>query len=146
MSIRIFKVHYLVECILIVENHVTRNEIALVLSDLRYSKAVSNIIKLIKDPKTLGNRGTLLYALEGLEYVEYLEDIIDLLDAEHFEIRAQSYILLQKAIDILSKEKRHQYHEKLTKKLEDAYKKLEFLEDAIDMIKRHQRKYDVIIE
>lgn len=63
----------LTKCLLATNKHEIRNLLALALSDLGCSKSVKDIIGLIKNPKTLNNRGTLLYALEQLDYSCYIE-------------------------------------------------------------------------
>ncbi|WP_336776994.1 HEAT repeat domain-containing protein [Paenibacillus sp. MMO-58] len=77
------------------ENKILRNEIALALSDFRNPEAVEPIIELLKDPKTLGSRGSLLYALRPFDYSSHLELLIDFLINGNFEVRHEAKYLLQ---------------------------------------------------
>lgn len=72
-----------------------RNELALALSDLREEQAVDVIVDLIQQRKTLGNRSTLLYALEPLDDARHKQVLIDQLIGGNYEVGVQCYELLK---------------------------------------------------
>ncbi|WP_419873378.1 HEAT repeat domain-containing protein [Candidatus Pristimantibacillus sp. PTI5] len=77
------------------DNKILRNEIAIALSDIRNPMAVEPIIELLMNPKTLGNRGSLLYALRPFDYSSHLELLVDFMINGSFEVRYESKNLLQ---------------------------------------------------
>jgi len=77
------------------ENKILRNEIALALSDIRNPAAVEPIIELLKDPKTLGSRGSLLYALRPFDYSSHIGLLVDFVINGNFEVRHEAKYLLQ---------------------------------------------------
>ncbi|RJS59258.1 HEAT repeat domain-containing protein [Bacillus sp. PK3_68] len=76
-------------------NALLRNSIALTLSDIGNEEAVQPLIEVINDPKTLGNRGTLLYALEPFDCSAHLETLVDHLINGNFEVQAQAHQLIK---------------------------------------------------
>lgn len=68
----------LIEYLQSTENALLRNSIALALSDIGNEEVVQPIIDVINDPKTLGYRGTLLYALEPFDCSAHLETLINI--------------------------------------------------------------------
>lgn len=85
----------------IADNPNERNKLAILLSDFGKELAVIPIIKMIKDPRTKGNRGTLLYALEELDCSLYLDFLFSLMIEDNFEVSRQAYLIIEK---VLSKE------------------------------------------
>lgn len=90
------------EAVSILTKHITltqnpgiRNTLAIALRDIGNEKAISPLIDLINDPKTLGNRGTLLYALEPFDCTEHLESIVQQFLTGNFEVQAMAYQLLE---------------------------------------------------
>lgn len=88
-------VSILIKHIALTENPRMRNALAIALRDIGNEKAISPLIALINDPKTIGNRGTLLYALEPFDCTEYLESIIQQFLTGNFEVQAMAYQLLE---------------------------------------------------
>lgn len=114
------------------ENHLIRNQIAIVLSDMRCQEAVEAIISLLKDPKTLGHRGTLLYALEPLNYSDHLGLFIEFIMTGNFEVSRHSFLLLDQAKDRISPEHKLEYKNKIRSLVEELENKIQFLEEAIE--------------
>jgi hypothetical protein len=85
----------------IADNPNERNKLAILLSDFGKELAIIPIIKMIKDPRTKGNRGTLLYALEELDCSLYLDFLFSLMIEDNFEVSRQAYLIIEK---VLSKE------------------------------------------
>ncbi|WP_223264188.1 HEAT repeat domain-containing protein [Paenibacillus sp. IHB B 3084] len=84
------------------ENALLRNVIAIKLADLESNEAVLPLINLIRSPKTKGNRGTLLYALESFDASSHVVTLVDLLD-DTFEASRQSFQLISNMKDKISK-------------------------------------------
>ena len=123
---------YLLKQMELTEEPLIRNRIALTLSDMACQEVVEPIIKLLKDPKTLGFRGSLLYALAPLHYNEHIDLLIDLMITGNFEVSRQSYLLLEKIINDVTSNKKQEYKLKIKEHIEDMEDKIDFLTDAID--------------
>ncbi|WP_020616446.1 HEAT repeat domain-containing protein [Paenibacillus daejeonensis] len=123
---------YLIKQLELTEEPLIRIQIALTLSDMACQDAVEPIIKLLQDPKTLGYRGSLLYALAPLHYSEHIDLLFELMMTGNFEVSRQSYLLLEKIIDDIPLNKRQEYKLKIKKHIEDMEDKIDFLTDAID--------------
>ncbi|WP_409292470.1 HEAT repeat domain-containing protein [Peribacillus sp. SCS-37] len=80
------------------ENHNIRNLIALALSDIGDGRAVKPLIEMINDPKTSGNRGTLLYALKPFDCSPFLETLIRHLLTGNFEVQLTSFELIEENV------------------------------------------------
>ncbi|WP_409294247.1 HEAT repeat domain-containing protein [Peribacillus sp. SCS-26] len=80
------------------ENHNLRNSIALALSDIGDEKAVKPLIEMINDPKTLGHRGSLLYALKPFDCSAYLETLIKHLLTGNLEVQLTSFELIEENV------------------------------------------------
>lgn len=81
--------------ITLTQNPGIRNALAIALRDIGNENAISPLIDLINDPKTLGSRGTLLYALEPFDCTEHLESIVQQFLTGNFEVQAMAYQLLE---------------------------------------------------
>lgn len=77
------------------ENSIIRNALAIALSDMRDERAIEPIVELLEDPKTLGNRGTLLYALEPFDCTSHLETLVRQFLTGNFEVQAGAYQLIE---------------------------------------------------
>lgn len=84
----------LVKYLGITENPSIRNTIAMMLRDIGDEEAVQPLVDLLKDPKTIGSRGTLLYALEPFDCIDHLEVIVEQFLAGNFEEQAQAFQLI----------------------------------------------------
>ena len=74
------------------EDPALRNTIAVALRDIGDEAAV---FELLNHPKTLNNRGTLLYALEVFDYSAHLKTIVHLFLSGGFEVQATAYQLIE---------------------------------------------------
>lgn len=89
------------------------------------------IISTIKDPRTKGNRGTLLYALEPFDVSEHVESLVELISGDTFEVSLQSLQLLKSVVDKLSKEAVLKCRNRLEEKLEQLEQDTEFVSQAL---------------
>ncbi|MGV6934289.1 HEAT repeat domain-containing protein [Paenibacillus sp. CMM36] len=111
-----------------------RNVIAITLADLGDSEAVLPLIDLLKNPKTKGNRGTLLYALEFFDVSTYVVMLVDLLD-DTFEASRQSYQLICTVQDKISEAQKDICRQMIRRKLTDhknKYKR-DFLLESLEL-------------
>lgn len=77
------------------DNHLLRNSIALTLMDIGNQAVVEPIVELLKDPKTIGYRGTLLYSLKPFDCSGHLELLIDFTINGNFEVRHNAKELIE---------------------------------------------------
>ena len=68
-----------------------RNAVAIALSDLGDEGLVALIGELLRDPRTQGNRGTLLYAIESFDNRPLLGELTHLVIHGGFEVRHQAF-------------------------------------------------------
>lgn len=73
-----------------------RNQCAIALSDLRDRRVIDAIVKLLHEPKTSGNRGSLLYALEPFDCRPLLPLISRTVVKGNFEQSWEAYTLLKR--------------------------------------------------
>jgi HEAT repeat protein len=71
-----------------------RNALALSLSDLKDASVFDVIVKLLNRKRTRGNRGTLLYALEGYDCTTILPLLVDIVIDGNFEESRQALSLI----------------------------------------------------
>ena len=125
---------FLIELLKSTDDKILRNEIAIALSDIGGDRAVEPLIEVITDPKTLGSRGTLLYALENLNYIVHIEKIIPFIGDSSLEVSAQSFMLLEQMMDKLSASQNLRCQQRIEMQLSHNQSKL--LEVALDMLKK----------
>ncbi|MDP4147034.1 MAG: HEAT repeat domain-containing protein [Bacillota bacterium] len=113
-----------------------RNAIAIALSDLGAQDSIVPIMKLLKDPKTLGNRGTLLYALEAFDCTSYFDDIIEFLFVDNFEVSHQSLSLIESSVKQIDSKALDRYNSKIKAEINKAEEKIEFLSDALELLSK----------
>lgn len=77
----------------------TMGAVAYALGELGAQEAQPCLWKWLKDPKTEGKRGSLVYALMGLDCGRHCRDVLDLLYDRFFEVRQKAIIILE---DIVS--------------------------------------------
>ena len=111
-----------------------RNATALALSDIGDSRAVPPIIEMLKDPKTLGNRGTLLYALEPFDYTNHIELLVEFLCTGNFEVSRNSYILMESLSKDILPETIERCISKIKDSIEESKDRVDFLSEALDML------------
>ncbi|GAB6988747.1 hypothetical protein JCM16418A_07970 [Paenibacillus pini] len=120
---------YLIEQLRTTENHLLRNQIALTLSDLKCQEVVDVIIELIQDPRTDGNRGTLIYALEPLNYLDHIDVLLNLCLTGNFEVKLQSLQLIKQVKGNIPKKIRKKYKERLKEEKEQLIDRKKFLKE-----------------
>lgn len=116
------------------DNNILRNEIAIALSDIGCHEAVEPIIKMIKSAKTIGNRGTLLYALESFDNASHIEMIVDLLYEDNFEVSRQALILIERMINDVPVEIKQKYIWKMRNEIENLQDKIDFLTESLEVL------------
>ncbi|MGF9698671.1 HEAT repeat domain-containing protein [Paenibacillus sp. MABNR03] len=130
----ISKIHFLIKLLETTENNVLRNQTAIALSDLGDERAVEPLIQAIMDPRTVGSRGTLLYALENLDYILHIEHIIPSIGDTSLDVCAQSFMLLEQLKDRLSDEQILRCQQVIEHEIKHNERKL--LVVALDMLQR----------
>ena len=111
-----------------------RNNIALALSDIGSTEAVIPLINLIKNPKTIGNRGTLLYALTPFDYSMHFEFLVDLLKEDNFEVSRQSLSLIEDISKKIPARIKQQCVIKIKKDIQFLEGKIDFLSEALNAL------------
>ncbi|NEW04681.1 HEAT repeat domain-containing protein [Paenibacillus sp. SYP-B3998] len=92
----------LIHFLLNTEENILRNAIAIALSDIGSEEAVEPLISLLKSPKTIKSRGTILYALESFDCSVHAELLLDLLINGNFEVSRQAFLLLDSNVSRIS--------------------------------------------
>ncbi|MDP1509579.1 hypothetical protein Q8I65_05125 [Paenibacillus ottowii] len=92
------------------------------------------LIDLLRNPKTKGNRGTLLYALEFFDVSEQVVVLVDLLD-DTFEASRQSYQLISNVQDKITKAQKELCRQMIRRKLADHKNKCkrDFLLESLEL-------------
>ena len=116
------------------DNANLRNAIALALSDMGCTEVIEPIIKLLKDPKTLGYRGTLLAALEPFDYSSCVEMLIDFIYEGNFEVSRKSFEIVKAIIKDIPDDLKLKGLRKIKKEIDELEYKLDFLSDAINLL------------
>lgn len=135
----------------VTENHVIRNQIAFIFSDVKYNRAIPFIIEKINDKKLSHHNGSLVYALENLDVKDSFLEFVKMVCEMEYEPRYQAYEILRKYAPEISKEIREKSLEMLeerrillevtaTDKGPDS--PLNFVEHSIELIKGQQNQAD----
>ncbi|MBD7943208.1 HEAT repeat domain-containing protein [Psychrobacillus sp. Sa2BUA9] len=130
----------LIEYLQRTENPLLRNSIALTLSDIGNEEVVQPLIDVINDPKTLGYRGTLLYALEPFDCSAHLETLIYHLINGNFEVQAQAYQLIESIKGEISDEVLLNCIIEVKEELNDKERQIEILSDTIETLCTFKKK------
>jgi HEAT repeat protein len=124
----------LIEYLKSTESSRLRNSIAITLSDIESEEAVEPLIEMINHPKTLGARGTLLYALKPFDCSRHLETLIYQLITGNFEVQLQAYQL----IEVINSEISDEVLLKCILKVKDGLNEIErqhqILSDTLEML------------
>lgn len=123
-------IHYLVET----DNNILRNAIAIALSDIGSNEAIEPLISMLSHTKTIGSRGTLLYALEAFDCSSHAELITDLLFEDRFEVSRQALLLLESIVNNVPIEIKQKCVEKIQDKIDSLHDKIEFLSESIGVL------------
>jgi len=116
------------------DNNILRNAIAIALSDIGSVEAIEPLISMLSHPKTIGARGTLMYALEAFDCSAYAELITDFLSEDSFEVSRQSLILLESNAANISIEVKQRCIKKIQDKIEFLHNKIEFLSESLEVL------------
>jgi HEAT repeat protein len=127
-------VRFLIRYLIGTDNNTIRNAIAIALSDIGSNEAIEPLISMLKTPKTIGARGTLLYALESFDCSAHAELITDLLCEDSFEVSRQSLLLLMSNANNIPIEIKQKCIQKIQEKIENLRDKTEFLTDSIEVL------------
>jgi len=125
---------FLIQQLETTNNHMLRNKIALTLSDMACVDAVVPIINLLNNPKTLGYRGTLLYALTPFDYSPFADMLLGLLLTGNYEVRHNSFSLLEDIIKKIPSVLVEKYIIEIESEIKELSDKTSFLSDALDML------------
>lgn len=112
-----------------------RNSIAIALSDIGNERVVEPIVEMINNTKTLGNRGSLLYALEPFDCSLHLETLVKHLVTGNFEVQMNSYQLIEENIhSSISDEVLLNCIFNVKKKLDEIERQKGILSDALELL------------
>lgn len=84
----------LLELLRVTPNGDLRNALALALSDLGEPRAFAEIVALLRQDRTLGNRGTLLYALRPFDCSSIVSLLVDMVIEGNYEVAREAMTLL----------------------------------------------------
>lgn len=108
-----------------------RNSIALRLSDIRSEALVGAVTQLVEDPKTIGNRGTLLYAIQDLDYSGKLDALLPLLGSSSFEVSREAFNLIEPYLHSLSPDQQKTLQVLLNQQIENLQEELSFKQEIL---------------
>ncbi len=91
----------LIEVLQTTVNPLIWNAAAIALSDLGDPIAVQPILTLLKDPKTDGFRGTLLYALKSFDCRSIVLDLVGMMAGGNFEVSEQAFSMVEDCAEML---------------------------------------------
>lgn len=112
----------------ITDNNILRNEIALALSDIGSPLAVEPIIEMLKDPKTLGSRGTLLYALQPFDCSSHVGLLVDYMINGNYEVRQEA----KQLIFLMNIDNADDLLKKIKNAIVDLEERVDFLSEVLD--------------
>lgn len=125
----------LIEYLKSTDNNRLRNLIAITLSDIGNKDIVKPLIDMINDPKTLGSRGTLLYALKSFDCSDHLETLIYHLLTGNYEVQMESYELIKENIySQISDEVLLNSILRVKKELVELERQQDILSDALEIL------------
>ncbi|MFD4707950.1 HEAT repeat domain-containing protein [Gottfriedia sp. NPDC058432] len=130
----------LIEYLKSTDNHRIRNSIAIALSDIGSKKAIEPLIEMINDPKTLGNRGSLFYALKAFDCSAHLETLVYHLLTGNFEVQANTFQLIEENINSdINDEVLSKCILKVKEELNELERQKDILSDALEMLKSFKK-------
>ena len=74
-----------------------RNAAALVLREYEDEAALPLLVRLVEDPRTIGHRGTLVWAMAPFDYIDHVELLVRLLIEDGWEASQMALLLLEEA-------------------------------------------------
>lgn len=124
----------LIKHITLTQNPGIRNALAIALRNIGNEKAITPLIDLINNPKTLGNRGTLFYALEPFDCTGHLETIVHHFLTGNFEVQAMAYQLLESMDGKVPAAALLNSLQKVKEQLNEIERQQELLTDVLDFL------------
>ncbi|WP_165251061.1 HEAT repeat domain-containing protein [Paludisphaera soli] len=98
----------------------TMGSLAYALGELHVQEATPRLLELMKDPRTRGSRGSLMYALMNLDCNDDYEDILDFTRDDFWEVRQKALIILDAIAPFQSTDALISGRARLLGRLEDA--------------------------
>ncbi|QDZ81101.1 HEAT repeat domain-containing protein [Priestia megaterium] len=123
----------LIKYLVSTDNNVVRDALAIALADIGDYQAIEPLIRLLKNPKTVKSRGTLLYALESFNCSNYAELITELLFEDNFEVSRQAFILLEAQMLHISNDVKTKCIKRIKQELRETPNKVQFLKESMDL-------------
>ncbi|MGK7377617.1 HEAT repeat domain-containing protein [Planococcus sp. 1R117A] len=111
-----------------------RNALAMALRDIGNEEAVLPLIDLINNPKTLRNRGTLLYALEPFDCTGHLETLVHHFLTGNFEVQAMAHQLLESMDGKVPADALLKSLQKVKERLNEIERQQEVHSDVLDIL------------
>ncbi len=111
-----------------------RNLLAIALRDSGNEEAISPLINLLSDSRTLGSRGTLLYALEPFDCTAHLEIIIHQFLTGNFEVQAGAYQLIESMNKKVSGDVLLESLQKVKERLDEIERQQELHSNVLDFL------------
>ncbi|ANU23374.1 HEAT repeat domain-containing protein [Planococcus donghaensis] len=111
-----------------------RNLLAIALRDIGNEEAVSPLINLLNDSRTLGSRGTLLYALELFDCTAHLEILIHQFLTGNYEVQAGAYQLIESMNRNVSGDVLLKSLQKVKERLDEIERQQELHSDILDFL------------
>jgi HEAT repeat protein len=116
------------------DNHALRNAVALTLNDLGNQEAVEPIVEMLKNPKTMGNRGTLLYSLKSFDYSAHIDLLVDFIINGNYEVRHEAKELIQELKSHLTDETLLRTIVRIKKELDEVEDRGDVLSESLDAL------------
>lgn len=125
-------IHHLIST----DNNSLRNTIAMALADIGSAESIEPLISLLRSPKTVGARGTLLYALGNFNCASHAELIAEMLCEDNFELSRQSLLLLESNAKDIPFENKLKCNQIINDKIERLCDQVEFLNYSLKVLKK----------
>jgi len=111
-----------------------RSLLAIALRDSGNEEAISPLINLLSDSRTLGSRGTLLYALESFDCTAHLEIIIHQFLTGNFEVQAGAFQLIESMNGNVSGDVLLESLQKVKERLDEIERQQELHNNVLDFL------------
>jgi len=112
---------------------VIRNAAAVALSDLGDQRAFQPIIALVQHPKTQGDNGTLVYALQSFDCSTIVPFLVDLVISGDFEVSHEAFLAIE-TVEEISEEDFQVSQQKIKRTLIHCeHEKVALLEDLLEI-------------
>ncbi len=122
----------LIELLQTTANPLIWNAAAIALSDLGDPIAVQPILTLLKDPKTDGFRGTLVYALREFDCQPIVLDLVEMVVSGNVEVSEQAFSIVEDCAESLAADVVEQVQRSVTTVIPQvSAEKQELLQDLL---------------